>query len=322
MRLLWRHDGTPEGSALPADAPEKPDSSFILWAGILAAAGGSVFFNVYHDTHSLPSELVGVIAGILPPFMAATIIHAVKVTREKWVKVCVFIVTAGAMVVSAVGASEVLQAAYHSWGSYLFMLVLDSADLLLLYAIMEHYEKVRAYRKWVKASLAAQAAAALEATAGAGTGSPGHAAPAPGTSPAAPAPRHRGTGQPVPAAKRLVPPRPVPGGAPAGATGESGVRDGQPPAAAFRARTADPELCKRVVAEFAAAHPRPAVEDVDQLRARAVKFLDGFRDQTGERANNAELGRALHIHPKRQVPKLRAAISEPDEEQAGEEKTG
>lgn len=341
--MAWKTGGTPEALE-PAEVPEKPESPFILWAGILGASTGSVFFNTYHDTHSLPSVTVGVLAGFLPPFMAATTIHAVKVTGETWVKVCVFLVTIAAMVVSAIGASQLLKPAYFSWGSYLFPFVLDSADLLLLYAIMEHYEKAHAFKKWVKAQAGAPAGKAIPAP-GVGTTAPapdgaGHRAPAadttraPGTGTDAQAPvavpTAPGTALTAPEAPTaaLGTGRAVLDGhgtgrlalepAPAAPVAEPAAR---PAAKGPRARSADPALCKAVVDEIAG-RPRPAVEDATQLVDRAEKILAEFRTRTGERMNNGELGLALRIH-KRRVQEIRAQVAEPDaagqeEESAGE----
>ena len=72
-----------------------------------------------------------------------------------------------------------------------------------------------------------------------------------------------------------------------------------------------------IVREFAAAHPRPGAESIDRRRARAEKFLAEFRTRTGERANNNELGKALGVHPKRDVPEIRAGITEPGERPEG-----
>lgn len=342
--MVWKTDGTPEALEA-AEVPEKPESPFILWAGILGASTGSIFFNTYHDTHSLPSVAVGILAGFLPPFMAATTIHAVKVTGENWVKVCVFLVTVAAMVVSAIGASQLLKPAYFSWGSYLFPFVLDSADLLLLYAIMEHYEKAQAFKKWVKAQAGAHAGTAIPAP-GTGTTPPapapapdgaGHQAPAVGTG------RATGTGAPAPAAvpttagtaltapqtRALGTGRAVPDGhgtgrlalepapAPAAPAAEPAAR---PAAKGSRARSADPALCKAVVDEIAG-RPHPAIEDATQLVDRAQKIVEEFRTRTGERMNNSELGLALHVH-KRRVPEIRAQLTEPDATEAGPEDAG
>ena len=77
--------------------------------------------------------------------------------------------------------------------------------------------------------------------------------------------------------------------------------------AARRKREADPELCERVVREFAAAHPRPGAESIGRRRERAEKFLAEFRERTGERANNDELGKALGV-PSTSVTFLRSKL--------------
>jgi hypothetical protein len=121
---------------------------------------------------------------------------------------------------------------------------------------------------------------------------------------------------PAPGTDAVVPVPATPGtdvtAAPAKPAGE-GQAANRPVPAARRKREADPELCERVVREFAVAHPRPGAESVDRRRARAEKFLAEFRARTGERANNGEIAKALGVHPKRDVPEIRAGITEPDE---------
>lgn len=300
MKLIWRQGGIPE---LPADAPEKPESTFFLWIGIAGAASGSVFFNTYHDTHSLKNMAVGILAGFLPPFMAATAIHAVKMTEETWVKICVFLLTIGAMVVSAQGAAQVLGPAYHSWSGYLFMFVLDGIDLILLYALMQYYKKVNAYRKWVKEWLAAQ---------GAGMGKPAPAPAAPVQAAAAPAPAVR-PAPPVPAlapAPVQRPSRPaLTAGTGPGAPAPKRAAAAKPATAAV---PADAEF-RMTIAKEMRDRDRPAIEDTQQKIARLQEFVDEFRTRTGgARMNADEASIALRTH-KSKIAALRACISEPGE---------
>lgn len=330
MRLVWNHDDMIDSGKLPADAPEKPESPFILWAGIIAAGGGSVFFNTYHDTHAL-QVVVGVPAGFLPPFMAATIIHAVKVTKQDWVKVCVFLVTIAAMVVSAIGAAHVLQDAYYTWGSYLFPFVLDSADLLLLYAIMEHYEKVHEYRKWIKEHLAAESrnqgpgsgsAVPAEPAARSGAVLPVVPEPAPEPVPVPPEPRpaHDTAPPVVPDTVPAVVPEPS---VPAAKTpkGDSrGPGREQRPSQSASAKAELQALRQRLVQEFAD-RPRPVMEDASHRVGRAAGFLAEFRQKTGVEMNNAELGKALRVS-KATAGEIRSDVTGPGGEQqaaAGEE---
>jgi hypothetical protein len=308
VKLIWKQGGIPE---LPADAPEKPESTFFLWIGIAGAASGSVFFNTYHDTHSLKNMAVGILAGFLPPFMAATAIHAVKMTEETWVKICVFLLTIGAMVVSAQGAAQVLGPAYHSWSGYLFMFVLDGIDLILLYALMQYYKKINAYRKWVKEWLAAQAAAA---SAPAPAAPVQVAAPAPAPAPAAPvqvaapAPAVR----PAPAVPALAPVQRPSRPALAAGTGAPA------PKRATAAVSADAEL-RMTIAKEMRDRDRPAIEDTQQKIARLQEFVGEFHTRTGgARMNADEASIALRTH-KSKIAALRACISEPGEPPAAGE---
>ena len=91
---------------------------------------------------------------------------------------------------------------------------------------------------------------------------------------------------------------------------------GEKRASAGARQKADPELRARVVREFAAAHPRPTVESLDHLRARAARFDAKFREAANVEWNNDEMSRALGIH-KRRVPEVRAALAAPAGERPG-----
>jgi hypothetical protein len=350
VRLVWHHDDMTGGEELPADAPEKPESAFVLWAGTVGVASGSVFLNTYHDTLSLKVVAIGILVGFLPPFVSATTIHAAKIISGTWAKVGVFLVTVGAMVVSARGASFVLEPAYQGWGSYLYSVVLDGADLLLLYAIMQHYDKVREYRKWVKSWLAAQGrnqpagpGTTVPVTAGTapvpepGTGAVVPVAPAPvrdavpavvpepapGTVPVPPEPSPVPDVVPV-AVPAVVPPVvPEPAAAPA-KTPEDGTRGPgreQKPSQSASAKAELQALRQRLVQEFAD-RPRPVMEDASHRTGRAARFLAEFRQKTGVEMNNAELGKALRVS-KATAGEIRSDVAGPGGEQpaAGEEAT-
>jgi hypothetical protein len=126
--------------------------------------------------------------------------------------------------------------------------------------------------------------------------------------------------------------RPAPAGtgasAPAGGTrpapaGTGGRGAGERRSAGARApRTADPELCKAVVEEIRG-RERPPLEGVPQQIARAEQIITEFRERTGERINNQELGLAMGVH-KRSIPEIRAALTEPEGErpESRQEATG
>jgi len=282
-------------------APDEPGAPVFLWAGIVLAASGSLFFNLYHDTAALAVLLIAIPAGVIPPIMTVFLAHAIKEVTETWTTVCVFAVTLLMMAVSAKGSAPVLAPAYGELGAYALSVALDGSDLLLLFALIQHYKKVRDYKLWLAAN--------------------------PTAAPAAPAPRARQT-VPVVGANALVPAgtgTSAPGtttvvvvppttGAPAGTGARPAGERHQPPVVRAR-RAADPGLREQVITEFAAAHPRPGAESLDHRRVRAEKFLAEFRERTGERANNYELGRALGVHPKRDVPEIRAGITEAEGEQ-------
>jgi hypothetical protein len=156
----------------------------------------------------------------------------------------------------------------------------------------------------------------------AGTGTPAPAR-ASGTDRTVPVARTAGTDEAAPAPTSGTD---VSTASAAGGTDAEGGGARQQPAGerrqavARRKREADPELCERIVREFAAAHPRPGAESIDRRLARAGIFLAEFRERTGERANNDELGKALGVHPKRHVPEIRAGITEPPEGERSEDR--
>jgi hypothetical protein len=300
-------------------APEKPGAPVFLWAGIALAASGSLFFNLYHDTNALAVLLIAIPAGVIPPLMTVFLAHAIKEVTETWTTICVFAVTLLMMAVSAKGSAPVLAPAYGELGAYSLSIALDGSDLLLLFALIQHYKKVREYKLWLTAP-DARYQPAVPAAGGtdlrAGTGGTNRLAPT-------------GTGLVVPVPAPVVPAVPggtvttVPASAPHAIPAKGSGTSQQPaggkqPPGNRRKREADPELCERVVREFAAAHPRPGAESIDRRRIRAEKFLAEFRERTGERANNQEIAKALQVHPKRDIPEIRAGITEPEGER-GEE---
>jgi hypothetical protein len=124
-------------------------------------------------------------------------------------------------------------------------------------------------------------------------GTDGHRRPAP-----------TGTGASAPAGGT----RPAPAGAGTGGSGAGEKRS----AGARAPRTANPELCKAVVEEIRS-RKHPALEGVPQQIARAGQIIAEFRERTGERINNQELGLAMGVH-KRSIPEIRAAVTEPEGE--------
>jgi hypothetical protein len=301
------HRKTSAAQSVKAD-PEKPGSPFFLWAGIVLTSSGTLFFNLYHDTHLL-NLLVAVPAGILPPVNSVILGHAVKAVGDWWVKAGVFAVTICFMAVSATGSAQVLAPAYHLWGGYVLMLALDAGDLFLLYALIGHYEKVRIYKRWVlgRPVVATSGPAPVLAE-------PGTAAPA--VTPE-PVPGHgSGTGS----GNRPPVPELAPAEAPAGSRNRgSDPRPAEKPAPAWV--TADTALRKKVAAEMAS-RQRPAVEGMRQREARAAKILAEFREKTGAEMNLGDFAKAVGVSKATAGEIRRAVMTAPEGEQAEGEEVG
>lgn len=290
-------------------APEKPGSPFFLWAGIVLTASGTLFFNLYHDTRLL-NLLVAIPAGILPPVNSVILGHAVKAVGDWWVKAGVFAVTICFMAVSATGSAMVLAPAYHLWGGYVLMLALDAGDLFLLYALIGHYEKVRAYKQWTLGrpfiampDVVPSAAAVLAPT---GTGAT--AVP-----------------EPVPGATVLVPGTaavPVPVGAEPAPVSSSGGKPGRPPVnKSPDAKTADAAL-RRKLADEMASRQRPAVEGVHQREVRAAKILTEFREKTGTEMNLGDFAKAVGVSKATAGDIRRTITAGPEGEQSEDRQEG
>lgn len=88
-----------------------------------------------------------------------------------------------------------------------------------------------------------------------------------------------------------------------------GVSQHAAPGAAARGSQPRPAgLCEAVTLELASRTPPPRpMEEATQLVARAAALEAEFKEKTGVRMNNGELGRAMHIH-KARVKEIRDAI--------------
>ena len=272
------------------DAPVKfgTDVVVVAYAGIIAAASGSLTFNIWHATHKGHLQiLLAVILGFLPPFLATALAHLAAATRlgrpgRAWV----FFITAGMMFVSAYSSAQVLEPADGLPVSILFSLFTDAASMTCLFILMKAFAASADYAKWF-ATYGQPAQAVVPGTSGndkalavSGTAAgPGNASlpDAPGTT-VAPArePGRSGTGAHVAAARSKA---------------ELAVRT---PAGAGEDRTA-------VVAEIAT-RPRPALETAEQRQARALAAVTEFKQRTGQRMNNTELARALGMRKARRRP--------------------
>jgi hypothetical protein len=190
-------------------APAKPAASVAVfaWAGIIAAAGGSLTFNIWHDYHSaaLPLALAA-IAGILPPFLSSVLAHvAVVFNSSRRAKAWVFTVTGGAMFVSAFASSKVLEPGYGLAVGVIFSLVMDAASMTCLFVLLKYYEAMAACNRWLAERAAGTAGGGENRAAGGGSGNRDAAVLEPGTEagnpggpaipePGLPAPRNREPG--------------------------------------------------------------------------------------------------------------------------------
>lgn len=299
-----KQNGTPAQTSTPI--PEQPGGTLFLWLGIIGAASGSLFFNLYNDSQTLPAVIAGA-AGFLPPFMSVVLGHAVKDVEEGWAKVGVFVVTIGAMSVSARGSAEVLSPALGVWGGYLLSVVLDGADLILLYALIKHYGKARHYKQWLATEGAGTSLAPVLATAPAGSEPVARVVP-----------NH--TPEPVPAQSEPVAPVPSSGsGLPVPVAAKATAPAKHPRTQSRTATTAeDRQSLRAAVVTEMAARPRPAMEHAAQRVARAESLLTEYQQRTGIKMSLAELGKALGVS-KATAGEIRSAITEPEGERAGEQ---
>jgi hypothetical protein len=288
------------------------DVAVLAYAGIIAAAGGSFTFNIWHASHRGHLQIaLAFIFGFLPPFLATILAHLAAATRAgKWAKIWVFAVTGGAMFVSAYATSQVVAPVSGLLVGVVFSLVADAASMTCLFFLLMYYAALAEYKAWLAG-----------AEPGTGTGDGNHAdaggsgnqaaEAAAGSAPAVPGtpgPVAAGTtgedhGQAVPAPR-------------AASAGEAGQPARAPRAAAGRpapsAEAGEPR--EDVVADLAA-RPRPALESTQQREQRALDVLAEFRRRTGQRMNNTELARALGMR-KADVGGLRTAIQHREKDAA------
>jgi len=201
------------------------------WAGIVAAAGGSLTFNIWHDYHSAGLQIVlAVIAGILPPFLSCVLAHvAVALNSKFWGKAWVFAVTAGAMFVSAFASAKVLEPGYGLAVGVIFSLVMDAASMTCLFVLLRTYEARAAYSRWLADPAAGTADGPGDRAARGGSGNPATAVPEPAVrarNPGAPArpepePAVRQNREPGPEGR----PEPAAGGGAAGGEAADGSRE-------------------------------------------------------------------------------------------------
>ena len=300
----------PARTARP-DAPEKFGTDVLIgaYAGIIAAAGGSLTFNIWHMTHKGHMQvLLAVIAGFLPPFLATILAHLAAATRlgskgKGWV----FFITGGMMFVSAYATSQVLTPADGLPVGVVFSLFTDAASMTCLFILMKAFAASAEYAKWLTVY-------GQDAQAGVpGTSGNGQALAVPGTAagsgndafPAAPG---------TMAAPALGHGRSRTGGQVAASGTKAELAGWQPAGAASPARGAHGRAAgagagedrAAVVAEIAA-RPRPTLDTAEHRQARALAIVTEFRRRTGQRMNNTEFARALGMRKADVVP-LRAAL--------------
>ncbi len=292
--MAERNPGTAPAGRGPA--PHVPGTTVLVfcWIGIFIAAGTSVTFNINHDTSWLHSALAD-IAGFTPPALAAVLAHVASAFEEKYLKVGVFIVCAGAMAVSAIGTTKTLEPGDGFFGGLGFSLVADSASMLCLLGLIKIYDARARLSRW----LAAQdtGTTALAQNQPAGDGRPVVLEPAAGTS----APEPAAVPGVVPGTV-AVPAEPAARTAPAGLAGAPAAPAEQTrphvpakPAAARAKAPGEPGEDRDAVVADIAARERPVLEDAVAQQRRDLEILREFRVRTGKRMNNAEFGRALGI---------------------------
>jgi len=260
------------------------------WIGIFIAAGTSVTFNINHDTSWLHSALAD-IAGFTPPALAAVLAHVASAFEEKYLKVGVFIVCAGAMAVSAIGTTKTLEPGDGFFGGLGFSLVADSASMLCLLGLIKIYDARARLSRW----LAAQdtGTTGLAQNQSAADSRPVVLEPAAGTNAPEPAAVPGTVAVPAEPAARTAPADPV--GSPAALAGEARPHVPARPAAARATAPGEPGEDRDAVVADIAARERPVLEDAVAQQRRDLEILREFRVRTGKRMNNAEFGRALGI---------------------------
>lgn len=290
----------------PAEAaPEKPGSAFFTWLGILGCSTGSLFFNISNDTHYLHPHFLAGLAGFLPPFLTVTLGHSSREVTDKQTKWFILAVAVGAMAVSAKGVAYVLQPAYGLYGGIGFAVVLDGGTLILLNVLIEHYQKARLYKRWLKAqdtrNQSAPSAPSVRAPA---------REPRTGTTKAA----VPGTTL-VPAQVTAEPATAIPGTAIA-ALGSGLHADAKPghPAQGGYSQVAD--INREKVVDEIAARRRPAGESEEDRKARAEKILADYPWM-----NLRQFAKAMVVS-KTTAGEIRRAITGQEGEQSAEGEEG
>lgn len=306
------------GQVRPGPAPETfgTDVIVLTYAGIIAAAGGSLTFNIWHAEHK-QALLLALIIGFLPPFLSTVLAHVAAAARlGPRGRGCVFFLTGGMMFVSAWASSQVLKPVDGLAVGIVFSLFADAISMACLVILMKAYAAKADYKQWLQAG--GRALPGIVPGTAAGTPNDSGAA-VPGTA----AGLARNAGPVVPGnADPVVPrneqhPDPDPGGL---VSGTPSVRPSvQPPAlpGSRPARTArrpsgdsTGEDRKAAVVADIAARPRPAVESTGQREKRALDILAEFRRRTGQRMTNTDFARALGVRKQAAIA-VRDAVEEP-----------
>ncbi|MGH3188199.1 MAG: hypothetical protein ACRDOL_13195 [Streptosporangiaceae bacterium] len=287
----------------PAPRVYGPDVRVLSYAGIIAAAGGSFTFNIWHASHRGHLQIaMAFIFGFLPPFLATILAHLAAATRVgKWGRAWVFTVTAGAMFVSAYATSQVVAPVSGLGVGVVFSLVADAASMTCLVFLLRYYAAAAEYKAWLAA---ADPGTVIGAGNHVGAGGSGNQPPdaAAGSRGVVPGTGTRDLDRAVPAPHD-------------GPAGRSGPSCRAPRSAADRPASAGPREPRDAVVAELAARPGPALESTQQLEQRALEFVREFRRRTGQRMNNGEFARALGMR-KADAGALRAAIQEREEDAA------
>jgi hypothetical protein len=304
---------SPQNVAVAPQIPAAGVAGF-AWAGIVVAAGGSLTFNIYHDSHSLKELLLALVAGFLPPFLSSILAHvAVALDSGKLTKAWIFLVTAGAMFVSAFASSQVLAPAYGLAVGIVFSLVIDAASMTCLLVLLRIYAARAAYRRWEQGQNAGTTATDQNHAA---DGSGNHGDPRGSGARTIPA-RGSGTITPnhvmVPGTTATPVTATVGDGSEPSVAGSGGAQKTAPKPAARHAapietrsapvpRPADDAEAERIrklraeVTEDLASRERPGLESAEQKERAVLAILAEFRQRTGLRMNNRELGKALRMN--------------------------